>query len=52
VRGVSESLGLKAKELIHPLRYVLTGKTVGPSLFEAMALLGRDKVITRLSKVL
>jgi len=52
VRSVSGSLGLKAKELIHPLRYVITGKTVGPSLFEAMALLGRDKVITRLSKVL
>ena len=52
VRSVSESMGLKAKDIIHPLRYVLTGKTVGPSLFEAMALLGRDKVISRLSKVL
>lgn len=48
VRDVARELGLKAKDIIHPLRYVLTGKTVGPSLFESIALLGREKTIARL----
>jgi glutamyl-tRNA synthetase len=52
VRDAAQELGLKAKEIIHPLRYVLTGKTVGPSLFEAVALLGRETVLKRLSKIL
>lgn len=52
IRSTAEESGLKAKDVIHPLRYVLTAKTVGPSLFEAIALIGREKVISRLSKVL
>lgn len=51
VRATAEELGLKAKDIIHPLRYVLTGKTVGPGLFESIALLGREKAIARLSKI-
>ena len=52
IRGTAIELGLKAKDIIHPLRYVLTAKTVGPSLFEAVALIGKEKVISRLSKAL
>lgn len=52
VRATAQELGLKAKDIIHPLRYVLTAKTVGPSLFETVALIGRERVIQRLSKVL
>lgn len=51
VRNIAGECGLQAKELIHPLRYVLTGKTVGPSLFEVIALLGRERTINRLSKI-
>ena len=51
VRSVTEEMGLKAKDVIHPLRYVLTAKTVGPGLFETIALLGREKTIERLQIV-
>ena len=47
-----DSLKVKAGDFIHPLRVVLTGKTIGPSLFQIIALLGKEKVKERLEKVL
>ena len=49
-RAVVAELGLKVKDLIHPVRVALSGKTVGPGLFELMAVLGKEKVIFRLKK--
>lgn len=46
--AVSEQLGIKRAELIHPTRLAVTGRTVGPGLFELVALLGQDEVITRI----
>ncbi|OGX30963.1 MAG: hypothetical protein A2787_06105 [Omnitrophica WOR_2 bacterium RIFCSPHIGHO2_01_FULL_48_9] len=48
-RAAVEELGLKAADLVHPIRVALTGKTVGPGLFETMALLGKEKTIQRLA---
>ncbi len=47
-RALVAELGLKPRELVHPVRFVLTAKTVGPGLFETMAALGREKVQARL----
>lgn len=41
---------IQSRDLIHPLRAALTGKTVGPGLFEAMSILGREKVKQRLER--
>lgn len=41
-------LGLQAGDLVHPVRVALTGKAVGPGLFETMAVLGKEKTIRRL----
>lgn len=46
---VSE-LNIKAGELVHPVRAALTGKTIGPGLFELMELLGKQKIEARLTK--
>lgn len=51
-RGVISDLGIKGAELIHPVRVALTGKRVGPSLFELMAVLGQKKVLQRLNKAI
>lgn len=48
VRGFAAERGIQAREVVHPVRVALTGKTVGPGLFELMALLGRDRVAQRL----
>ncbi len=46
--ALSESLGVKRAALIHPTRLALTGRTVGPGLFEIVELLGRELVVERL----
>ena len=51
-RATIEELGLKMKDLVHPTRIALTGKRVGPGLFETMEVLGKNKVCQRLSKLI
>ena len=41
-------LGLQSRELIHPVRVALTGKTIGPGLFEVIYYLGKERVSRRL----
>ncbi len=51
-RAIIKELGLKMKDLVHPTRIALTGKRIGPGLFETMEVLGKDKVCQRLSKLI
>ncbi len=51
-RDVASSLGLKARDLVHPVRVALTGEKVGPGLFETMEVLGKQKVTSRLEKLI
>ncbi|MCK9594141.1 MAG: glutamate--tRNA ligase [Candidatus Omnitrophica bacterium] len=48
-KAVAE-LGIQSKALIHPVRVALTGKTVGPGLFEVIYCLGKGRAVERLSK--
>lgn len=52
VRGAAEQLGVESKVVIHPLRVALTGKTVGPGLFELIEVLGRERVLERLDRAI
>lgn len=47
-RGVVAQLGIEAGVLVHPVRVALTGKAVGPGLFETMVVLGQERTIRRL----
>ncbi len=49
-REMVKDLNIEAKVLIHPIRVVLTGKTIGPGLFEVMYYLGKEKTEKRLSR--
>ncbi|MBF0490756.1 MAG: glutamate--tRNA ligase [Candidatus Omnitrophica bacterium] len=49
-RKVVEQLGLAAGDLVHPVRVALTGRAVGPGLFDTMAVLGKEKTVSRLRK--
>jgi len=49
-RELVVELGTEAKKLIHPVRVALTGKTVGPGLFEVIYYLGKEKSTKRLLK--
>ena len=44
--------GLKVGQLIHPLRYAVTGRTVGLGLYDALAILGRDRSLTRIKRAI
>lgn len=52
LRGVASELGLKPGPAFVALRIAVTGKTVTPPLFESFAVLGKDKVLSRLRETL
>ena len=49
-RELVGELGIEAKKLIHPIRVALTGKTIGPGLFEVIYYLGKERSKKRLLK--
>ncbi|MCK9603266.1 MAG: glutamate--tRNA ligase [Candidatus Omnitrophica bacterium] len=49
-RDLVKELNIEAKALIHPIRVALTGKTIGPGLFEVIYYLGKEKTRERLNK--
>lgn len=49
-RQLVGELNIEARTLIHPIRIALTGKTVGPGLFEVIYYLGRERTKARLMK--
>lgn len=49
-RDLVQELGIEAKVLIHPIRVALTGKTIGPGLFDVVYYLGKEKTKQRLMK--
>ncbi len=49
-RELVDKLGLKARDLIHPVRVAVSGKKVGPGLFELLCVLGKETVIRRLQR--
>ncbi len=50
LRSTAKEMGLKAGDLIHPLRVALSGKKTGPGIFDALILLGRDEALRRLER--
>ena len=48
LEAVGEAHGLKLAKAQAPVRVAVTGRTVGPPLFESLVLLGRDRTLERL----
>ncbi|HAR64105.1 MAG: glutamate--tRNA ligase [Candidatus Margulisiibacteriota bacterium] len=48
IRTLAQNKGIKAAQIIHPLRAALTGRKITPGIFELMEVLGKEKTITRL----
>lgn len=49
-RDLSEELGIKAAEIIHPTRLAISGRTMGPGLFDIMVILGKEKTLERMER--
>ena len=52
VREIAFSLQIKGGQIIHPTRVALSGKKVGPGLFELMVVLGKEKTVKRLKEAI
>ncbi|MFH1651254.1 MAG: glutamate--tRNA ligase, partial [Chloroflexota bacterium] len=52
LRPLAEELGMKTGQLFGTLRVAVTGRTVAPPLFQTMAVLGREKCLSRIATAL
>lgn len=52
IKAVQKQTGQKGKALFMPIRVATTGQTHGPELPNAIALLGKEKVLNRVRKVI
>ncbi len=52
IRGLMEETGFKTKQIFMPLRVAVTGTRVSPGLFETMEVLGKKRVLDRISKAI
>lgn len=52
LRQLAQELGIGAGALVHPVRVAVSGCAEGPSLFPMLELLGRERVLSRLDRVL
>ncbi|MFH1691825.1 MAG: glutamate--tRNA ligase [Candidatus Omnitrophota bacterium] len=51
-RSAVEELGITVKQLIHPLRVALSGVTIGPGMFELIEVLGKERTLERIERVI
>ena len=49
IREFADSEGLKLGKVAQPLRAALTGRTVSPSVFDVMVVIGKDESLLRLA---
>ena len=47
-----EANSLKIKEIIHTIRFIVTGKSFGAGMFETIEVLGKDEVLSRFNEFL
>ena len=52
LRELAEARSAKAATLIHGTRIAMTGRMVSPGLFEMLVLLGRERVVDRLARLI
>jgi len=51
IKTLSEELGVKTADIIHPARVALTGAAATPGIYEVIYLVGKDRAIKRLDAV-
>ena len=51
-KSITATAGVKVGVLVHPVRLACTGRTIGPSLYHLIEVLGRERVLQRLGRAL
>jgi glutamyl/glutaminyl-tRNA synthetase len=52
LRSFTDSNNIKTKDMIHPLRVYITGQSGGPGLFDTMEVIGKERCLSRIKKIL
>ena len=50
LKELAAARGVKAGELVHPARAAVSGRSVGPSLYHMLEVLGRERVLARMAR--
>ena len=50
LKATATALGIKTGEMVHPARVALSGRSVGPGLYEMIEVLGKDRTLARLER--
>jgi len=50
LKETAAAWGVKAAEFVHPARTAVSGRTVGPSLYHMLEVLGRERVLARFGR--
>jgi glutamyl-tRNA synthetase len=52
LKQLAAEIGCKTGELVHPARVAVSGRTIGPSLYHMLEIMGKPRVLQRMDKVL
>ena len=52
IRELIAELGISGGQVIHPVRVALSGRAVGPGLFEMIEVLGKERTLSRLDRAI
>jgi glutamyl-tRNA synthetase len=51
LKGLAEKLGCKTGDLVHPARVAVSGRSVGPSLYHMLEVMGKERVLARFERM-
>ena len=52
LKTVAKEIGSKVGELVHPARVAVSGKSIGPSLYHMLEIMGKERVLTRIDRAI
>ena len=52
LKALAQKLGCKTGDLVHPARVAVSGRTVGPSLYHMLEVMGKERVLARFERMI
>jgi glutamyl-tRNA synthetase len=52
LKALAQKLGCKAGDLVHPARVAVSGRSVGPSLYHMLEVMGKERVLGRFDRMI
>jgi glutamyl-tRNA synthetase len=52
LRSLAQKLGCKTGDLVHPARIAVSGRSIGPSLYHMLEVMGKDRVLVRFDRMI